>query len=333
MPNKIFFLNIMNMLKDLFGRLRIINLLLLLVLLQAVQSCRIDNKSEKKDIVKKVKKDNTIKIITENMDFQTLDTISSGWNTFQYINNSNETHFFLMDKYPEGKTIVDFEKEITPPFQNGMDLIVQGKPNEAFEEFSKLPEWYSEVIYSGGSGLVSPKNSGLTTINLEPGNYIMECYVKMPNGKFHTSMGMVKTITVTNKDSGISLPKETININISSKEGIVYDQPIAKGDQVFMVYFKDQIVHENFVGHDVNLVKLDKDANIEILEKWMNWADPKGLISPAPKGFVFLGGVNDMPTGSAGYFTVTLEPGNYVLISEVPNAINKNMLKTFTVVE
>ncbi|NOQ92679.1 MAG: hypothetical protein GQ552_08190 [Flavobacteriaceae bacterium] len=298
-----------------------------------MQSCRIDNKPEKKDIVKKVKKDNTIKIITENMDFQTLDTISSGWNTFRYINNSNETHFFLMDKYPEGKTIVDFEKEITPPFQNGMDLIVQGKSNEAFEEFSKLPEWYSEVIYLGGSGLVSPKLSSLTTIKLEPGNYIMECYVKMPNGKFHTSMGMVKTITVTTKDSGNSLPKETININISSKDGIVYDQPIAKGDQVFSVYFKDQIVHENFVGHDVNLVKLDKDADIEILEKWMNWADPKGLISPAPKGFTFLGGVNDMPAGSAGYFTVTLEPGNYVLISEVPNAINKNMLKTFTVVE
>ncbi len=322
----------MNIVKGIFRSLRIINLLLLLVLLQIMQSCEFDKKSDKKEQVEVIK-ENIIEIVTNDMDFQTLDTIPSGWNTFRYINNSNETHFFLMDKYPEGKTIVDFEKEITPPFQNGMDLIVQGKSNEAFEEFSKLPEWYSEVIYSGGSGLVSPKSSSLTTIKLEPGNYIMECYVKMSNGKFHTSMGMVKTITVTTKDSGNSLPKETININISSKEGIVYNQRIAKGDQVFLVYFKDQIVHENFVGHDVNLVKLDKDANIEILEKWMNWVDPKGLISPAPKGFTFLGGVNDMPAGSTGYFTANLEPGNYVLISEVPSAINKNMLKTFTVVE
>lgn len=322
----------MNLVKDIFRSLRIINLLLLLVLLQIIQSCEFDKKPDKKEQVEVIK-ENIIEIVTNDMDFQTLDTIPSGWNTFRYINNSNETHFFLMDKYPEGKTILDFEKEITPPFQNGMDLIVQGKSNEAFEEFSKLPEWYSEVIYSGGSGLVSPKSSSLTTLKLESGNYIMECYVKMPNGKFHTSMGMVKTITVTTKDSGNSLPKETININISSNEGIVYDQPIAKGDQVFLVYFKDQIVHENFVGHDVNLVKLDKDANIEILEKWMNWVDPKGLISPAPKGFTFLGGVNDMPAGSTGYFTANLEPGSYVLISEVPSAINKNMLKTFTVVE
>ena len=55
------------------------------------------------------------------MDFQTLDTIKSGWNTFKYLNKSNEVHFFLLDKYPLGKTIEDTEKEIGPPFQNGMD--------------------------------------------------------------------------------------------------------------------------------------------------------------------------------------------------------------------
>ena len=40
-----------------------------------------------------------------------------------------------------------------------------------------------------------------------------------------------------------------------------------------------------------------------------------------------------MPTGSTGYFTVTLEPGNYAMISEVPNTLSKNMLKTFVVSE
>jgi len=65
----------------------------------------------------------------------------------------------------------------------------------------------------------------------------------------------------------------------------------------------------------------------------MNWTDPKGLITPAPKGITFLGGVNDMPAGSTGYFTVTLEPGNYTLISEVPNALSKKMLKTFVIAE
>ena len=73
--------------------------------------------------------------------------------------------------------------------------------------------------------------------------------------------------------------------------------------------------------------------NLKEIEKWMNWADPKGLITPAPEGIIFLGGVNDMPTGSTGYFNVTLEPGDYAIISEVPNALSKKMLKTFVVSE
>ena len=91
--------------------------------------------------------------------------------------------------------------------------------------------------------------------------------------------------------------------------------------------------HENFIWHDLNLVKLSDSANEDELEAWMNWADPKGLITPAPNGVTFLGGVNDMPAESIGYFTVDLEPGRYAFISEVPNTKSKGLFKTFEVVE
>ena len=32
-----------------------------------------------------------------------------------------------------------------------------------------------------------------------------------------------------------------------------------------------------------------------------------------------------------GYFSADLEPGNYAFVSEVPNSMSKNMLKTFVV--
>ena len=41
-------------------------------------------------------------------------------------------------------------------------------------------------------------------------------------------------------------------------------------NHTFSVYYKDQIVHENFVGHDVNLVKLDNNVDLKVLENWMN---------------------------------------------------------------
>ena len=298
----------------------------------SIQSCKSDKKSTQGETVAEAK-ENVIEIITENMDFQMPDTIPSGWNTFRYQNRSPQTHFFLVDKYPEGKTSEDAENLVAPVFDSAMKLIMEGKTEEGYAEFAKLPEWFSEVVFVGGSGLLSPDQVAETTINLKPGKYIIECYVKMSNGVFHTSMGMTKDIVVKPADSGNKELIADADINISSTDGIVFNDSISSGKHIFSVFYKDQIVHENFVGHDINLVKLDENANLEELENWMNWADPKGLIEPAPDGITFMGGVNDMQEGNIGFFTANLKPGKYALVSEVTNALSKNMLKTFVVPE
>ena len=274
---------------------------------------------------------NVIDVVTNNMDFISVDTIPSGWNTFKYDNRSNETHFFLLDKYPEGKTVKNAISDIAPVFEEGMDLINEGKAEEGFAAFGKLPEWYGQIVFSGGSGLIAPKHTSITTVKLDPGYYIMECYVKMPNGKFHTLMGMAKPIVVTNEDSGNEPPKATVNITLSGIDGISYDNQITGGKQIFSVFVKDQKPHENFIWHDINLVKLEDFASEDALEAWMDWSDPKGLITPVPNGVTFLGGVNDMPAKSTGYFYTDLKPGKYAFISEIPNSKQKGMFKSFTV--
>ena len=148
---------------------------------------------------------------------------------------------------------------------------------------------------------------------------------------FHTSMGMAKELWVTDEDSRNKPPEATINMSISSTEGINYEGEITKGWQTFSILYNDQIVHENFVGHDVNLVKLEDNANLEELEAWMNWSNPTGLMSPVPEGVTFLGGTNDSPAGSTQYFIANLEPGNYAFIAEVPNTKAKGMFKQFTI--
>jgi hypothetical protein len=312
------------------------SLFLLLILFVVFLNCKNDKKIENIEETIVIEEPiqeptNVIDIITRSMEFQSIDTIPSGWNTFKYQNLSNETHFFLLDKYPEGKTVENTLTDIAPVFEEGMDLINVGKAEEGFAAFGKLPEWFGEIVFSGGSGLIAPKHTAITTVKLDPGYYIMECYVKMPNGKFHTLMGMAKPIIVLEKDSGNSPPEATVNITLSGEEGISYDKTITKGKQIFSVYVKDQKPHENFIWHDVNLVKLSESASEEALEKWMDWSHPKGLITPVPEGVTFLGGVNDMPVGSTGYFYADLKPGKYALISEVPNTKSKGLFKVFEV--
>jgi hypothetical protein len=311
-----------------------------LIILLLIFACKMDQKTNSKESIEKQKnqheqvaKVKNIEIVTNVMDFQMQDTIDSGWNTFKYINKSTEPHFILFDDYPDGKTLDTVKAAVIPVFDKGMALIMDGDMDAAMVAFGELPPWFPEVKFVGGTGLISSGRETNVTVKLEPGLHIMECYVKMANGVFHASMGMAKEIWVLDEDTGNLPPEADVNISISSTEGIKYDKPITKGKHVFSVYYGDQIVHEHFLGHDVNLVKLDESANIEELEAWMNWATPTGLMTPIPKGVTFLGGVNNGLAGSTHYFEANLDAGNYTFIAEVPNANSKGMLKMFTVTE
>ena len=169
--------------------------------------------SDKKPEMAEKESSNTIEIVTNVMDFQCVDTIPSGWNTFEFINKSSETHFFIFEKYPEGKSIEDTKKDVFPPFDKGMDLINAGQLDSGYAAFNDLPAWFFEVVFSGGSGLLSSKQTSITSIHLDPGYYIMECYVKMSNGEFHSVMGMAKEIIVSDELSEVNEPASDINIS------------------------------------------------------------------------------------------------------------------------
>jgi uncharacterized cupredoxin-like copper-binding protein len=298
-----------------------------------LSSCKSDPKEKStSEAVPEKEPAKVVSVITKSMEFYAPDTIPSGWNTFVYENQSTEPHFILLDKYPEGVSIQNTLTEVAPAFEEGMQLIMEGKMEESMAAFGKLPEWFSQVVFSGGTGLISPGKTAVTTVKLDPGYYIMECYVRMPDGRFHTSMGMAKELIVSDVVSEISPPQYDLQVDIKSQSGISWNGQPKAGKTIFRVEYVDQMVHENFVGHDVNLVLMREGADLEALEAWINWATPKGLMSSTlPEGFTFLGGTNDAPEGSILYFEAILEPGQYVLISEVPGSVKKGMLKTFSV--
>lgn len=274
-----------------------------------------------------------IDVTTENMEFMAPDTIPSGWVTWKYHNKSSQPHFILIDDPLDTITVKDFEEELLPPFGEGITLLYEGKNEEAFAAFGKIPEWFGGTVWPGGTGLISGGHTAETTLKLDPGYYIMECYIKMVSGMFHTNMGMYKVFIVSDEVSPLQEPKADVTVKISGEEGIVFDPPAKAGTYMFSVNYIDQKKHEHFQGHDVNLVKIEEGSDLKVLENWMNWLNLDGLIDPVPKGFTFLGGVNDMPAGNTGYFKADLEPGTYALISEVPNSMSKNMLKVFEVTE
>lgn len=282
-------------------------------------------------------KNEVVDVVTTHMNLDMKSTVSSGWTTFRYTNQSHHTHFFLLQKLPGNKTVEDSKAEVVPVFQEGMDFIALGDWEKAGEAFAKLPAWSADVVYSGGVGLLSPGGVAESSVYLEPGNYAVECYVKNSRGVFHSANGMITGIVVTSNDNGYREPKSTMEVNISLGEGITFDEKIRPGKHTIKVMFEDQTVYGHFLGHDIHLVKLEESADIDQLNSWMNWSNPDAFKTPAPGGVEFLGGMQDLPAlegqpnSRVGYFEAHLKPGTYAFIAEVPDPMSKNMFKIFTV--
>jgi len=275
-----------------------------------------------------------VAVTIETMDFQMADSIPSGWTTFRTNNTSAMTHLGVVERMPEGYGLREQQDQVAPVFQEGMNLIIAGDMDGAMAKFGELPEWFGQIVFLGGPGLIAPGTITETTVFLEPGTYLLECYVKT-DGIFHSYNpnpamdGMVTQFTVTAEASGAPEPVATLEISIDSESGMTVVGEPSAGPQTVAVHFEDQVLHEHFLGHDVHMARVASETDIKVLVAWMNWALPAGLQTPAPAEF--LGGINELPAGGTGYFGADLEPGDYAFIAEVPAADEKGMLHRFTV--
>jgi len=253
-----------------------------------------------------------VEVTVQDFSFLAPPELRSGWTTFRMTNMGEQPHFMLLWRLPEGRTFGDYTEQIARPFQEQYDRYVSGElgqPEMLEQILAVLPEWFGELQGMGGVGLVTPGLTGQATALLEPGDYVMECYVVTEDGKFHGTMGMLRPLIVNSEATGMEEPEADIRITLSNFEMNIEGE-LSAGEHTIAVHTTED--PGSFIGHDVHLARLDADTLIEDLVPWMNWID--ALRPPAPAEF--LGGAEHVAAGRTGYFTVTLEPGRYALISE-----------------
>ena len=177
-----------------------------------------DTREEEKE--PEPEKSQEVTVITTALNFIMPPEIASGWTTFRYMNQSNMTHFFTIGKMPVHNgvqmTVENSKTEVVPVFRSIMDsLISGGEP-----PYDQLPEWSSKVRIVGGSGLIGPQKTAETTVKVDPGIYVIECYMKNPGGVFHSAAGMITGLVVTGDTIGATPPEATIKMTLSSERGI-----------------------------------------------------------------------------------------------------------------
>ena len=173
--------------------------------------------------------------------------------------------------------------------------------------------------------MVIPVGVSQVTVDLAPGEYVLECFMKNADGEFHWSEGMLRPLTVTEERSPALAPEAQLRLTLTTDGIQMEGEPVA-GTNTIEVDFADQ--PDGGFGNDIHVVHLEDGTTPESLIAWLDAFNVPGLQNPAPAPFV--GGTEERPEGNSIFFSVDLVPGRYAFISESPEEVG-GLFTEFTV--
>ena len=165
------------------------------------------------------------------------------------------------------------------------------------------PSWVKEV---GGPNAAAPGGEANATLNLEPGNYALICFVDL-GGPPHFTKGMVRALRVV-PAKGPNAAKPNADITVSLVDyAFKLSSPIRAGRHTIRVHNAGPQTHE------IQIVQLAPGASLSDFMQWL------GTMKGPPPGKA-LGGIAGMEAGMSEYFTADFTPGNYAFVCFVPDA-------------
>ena len=263
-----------------------------------------------------------LEVAALDYEFQTSTTeIPSGWITVALENRGDEPHMLEFTRLPEEGSYRALMR-----FRGVLDTLQASLEEGAIDSAtyleaarSEVPPWYSDLEYRSGPGLVTPGGTARTTVRLEPGTYVMGCFLADSAGTLHYTRGMRSKMTVTEASSGASPPAADVELTLADYE-ISVDGRMTTGEQTVAVHFGERAKPMEAPFQDIRLARLEDGVSAQELAQWED-------SPPAPADL--LGGAHPLPAGHTAYFTVNLEPGRYAWFSY--SSEQKGMTKTFSV--
>jgi|tagenome__1003787_1003787.scaffolds.fasta_scaffold20845879_1 hypothetical protein len=235
--------------------------------------------------------------------------VASGLVTTVLHNNGNQPHQAQLGKFLPGKGVADFAALIPDP-----------NPGAVLSVFGS---------FNGGPNVVAAGDSQTTKQNLDPGDYLVLCFVTDPaTGMPHFAMGMYAAFHVVGEQ-----PQR--NIDASQQVSAIDDMRFVVPDQLrteSIVRFEN---HAAVDVHEFAIGRLHKGMTADDVQKWA----ASLTTAPGPAPFDDAGGAGALSPGGREWFRLDLEPGRYVALCMVPDDETgiphaaTGMVKDFTVVD
>ena len=172
-------------------------------------------------------------------------------------------------------------------------------------------EWYAAnlkdeptpwAINLGGPSLAYPPGSSNATFVLEPGNYILVCYVgsaREDRNRRHVLKGMFHPLTVSKSGVKDVLPTADITARITGTGQILLSKQPVRGRQLIAVVNETAKASEFIVQR----IKPGRTA-----DEVVTWKRTDGTSHPG----IPIGGFSNVPPGSTLLTTIDFKSGSYV---------------------
>src|SRR5881296_15875 len=121
---------------------------------------------------------NVVTITATDYAFALPDTVPAGLTTFRLVNQGKELHHASLVRLGEGKSAADF--------QAGLEA--------AMKSHAPPP---SCMTFPGGPNAGTLGDTGVATQMLEPGSYVVVCWIPTLEGVPHVMKGMMHPLVVT----------------------------------------------------------------------------------------------------------------------------------------
>ena len=214
--------------------------------------------------------------------FTAPDTIASGPTVFRLLNQGAEAHHISMFRLDSAKTMAD------------MQSVPEGSS----------PGW---LVAVGGPNAAMPGDSIRATLNLEPGNYAMLCFIPSADGKPHFMKGMLRPITVVAASGAVAAePQADVVVNLVDY-GFQFTPTLSAGRHTL------RINNTAAQPHEMLLVRMQAGKTGQDFLNWTN-----SMQGPPPGEP--LNGISGMDPGQHAFVTVNFTPGIYTLICFVPDS-------------
>jgi len=252
-------------------------------------------------------------------------TGSDSANTVTYV--GTDYAFDGPDSIPAGLTTIAIENQGSEPHQAvlirlGEDQTLEEAMATAAESPNGLPQG---VVFEGGPVASMPGQTVATTMNLEPGNYVIVCEIPSPDGQTHSEKGQVLPLEVTGEASDADLPPADVTVGLAE---YAFSAPeLTAGEHSIRLENNGEEVHEAL------LIKLEEGKTAMDFAAAFEPGAPPG---PPPGSIV--GGVGGIDPGKEAQFEATFDAGNYAWICFYPAPdgqphIAKGMVSEFTIAE